>query len=285
MSDQPGGIEQEDEADRLWREIGFLLRRKFAESKLSDLLMVVSSLLLFIVGIEQGYVAFKAWKDTGPLVTYAGQSADAADKSAKAAEKFALAAKSISVGVHDAVDKLNLQADSTQKIARTSESALISVQRAFLYPTLSYPPVMAADGKTVKGGQSLVTCENGGSTPTRGMTLHFSHNYLDELPEGFRFPDLWGPGKQVAIPAYVGPKGKALVFSDTLTVDQLTALTESPTQYYMWGWARYHDVFDGTKQHITRYCYQITVTKDFSAGHPLPDGLLVGSTNCPVGNC
>jgi hypothetical protein len=55
---------------------------------------------------------------------------------------------------------------------------------------------------------------------------------------------------------------------------------------YIWGWARYSDVFANTPQHITRFCWVITPVGDPLAFDPnVPSGIDFQTVHHTEGNC
>ena len=126
-----------------------------------------------------------------------------------------------------------------------------------------------------------MTWNNNGTTPTRKMFVHYSYLPMKELPNNFPFPDL---GDLRPIPTYLGPKGVFYSSSQTLSVNQLNEISEGSNGYYIWGWAKYRDVFAGTKDHITKYCYRIIVEKKID---PTKQSAIFTyqAQNCERNNC
>jgi hypothetical protein len=56
---------------------------------------------------------------------------------------------------------------------------------------------------------------------------------------------------------------------------------------YLWGWARYYDVFPNTEQHVTRFAWAVTVTGDPFNYEPgtTTDTLGFGNIYLARGNC
>lgn len=144
---------------------------------------------------------------------------------------------------------------------RLSKESLESVQQAFVFPKGTTDEVFAPDGKTPSGVKFTIHWENSGSMPTEDMTLHTNIQWwATKMPDDFSFTDIWDPGmthkdRQI----YLAPKASLDSNPRILPVSVLADIANGRVQYFLFGWARYHDVFSNTKQHITRYCYQILV--------------------------
>jgi len=168
--------------------------------------------------------------------------------------------------------------------AKTAEDALKTAQRAFVFPgeTEVYP--IPKDNQ-IESILFRFTWENSGTTPTSHMLTHASAGYYTQgLPKNFDFPDVWDEGApHISTPAAVGPHGKTGV-SAKIPSGFIRALQLNQTRIYFWGWTRYHDIFEGTPEHVTLFCYEL---KRF-IGDPLDPKSSVGHVeldNCEVHNC
>jgi hypothetical protein len=43
----------------------------------------------------------------------------------------------------------------------------------------------------------------------------------------------------------------------TFTVAEMEEVATERKYLYLWGWARYRDIFPDTQAHVTRYCYRV----------------------------
>jgi hypothetical protein len=167
---------------------------------------------------------------------------------------------------NDARDTAARQAGETQESLRISrksadvaEQALVRTERAFVYPqdirATSY--IKQADQPIEWSFE--VMWVNSGKSPTRDLRLGVSgHLRQADLPEdnSFRIPD------DNVVKALIGPG--ATVGSDWFHVPggRLRSVQEGTWFLYVWGCARYRDVFDGTPEHVTKFCYKIGVLGD-----------------------
>lgn len=109
--------------------------------------------------------------------------------------------------------------------------------------------------------------KNGGATPTNSLFLNINSRLTDEpLPDDFDFPDAEGD----TIKMLVGPN--AFVTASTIGIDgkALAGVRDGKKFFYIWGWAKYRDVFPDTPNRITKFCTHITSvtgdpTKSFDA--------------------
>jgi hypothetical protein len=152
-----------------------------------------------------------------------------------------------------------IQSCESIKGVSIAKDSLESVQRAFVFPTGMSDIVFAPDGKTPIGVKFTIRWENSGTTPTKEVTVHSNMQWWKpKMPDDFSFTDRWDPG----IPhkdrqLYLAPKGYVDTNIRIISASDLFDIANGKIQYFLFGWARYHDTFSNTKQHITRYCYQI----------------------------
>jgi hypothetical protein len=99
--------------------------------------------------------------------------------------------------------------------------------------------------------------ENSGDTRTKNLFIHVSYQFFDgEMPEDFSFPDL---GDQTRILTMIGPRATiaSVEFKFEASDPRALKVFEGKTHLYLWGWAEYDDIFEGTPRHRTEFCYEI----------------------------
>lgn len=100
--------------------------------------------------------------------------------------------------------------------------------------------------------------ENSGNTPTRNLRINVNATVRDlSLPNDFGFPLT-----DKTTPTLIGPKQS--VFGDPVDIfgEQLNEVRQGNKYFYLWGSARYRDVFQ-RKEHFTKFCFAIrNVTGD-----------------------
>jgi hypothetical protein len=168
----------------------------------------------------------------------------------------------------------------------TNLIALQSIQRAFLFPEMREIRTIRSGG--AQGVDSIVVhfvWKNSGTTPTRHMTSDFSYGYYpDGLPPGFSFPDGPSPNAEAptSTPRLVGPHGEVAFPVGPIPPRKIEDLLSNRTRLFVWGWAKYHDIFEGTPEHITKFCQELVKFH----GDPLdPSSGAATMSSCPVHNC
>jgi hypothetical protein len=103
---------------------------------------------------------------------------------------------------------------------------------------------------------------NSGNTPTRKLRIYAHYELLDApLRANYQFI----PCEDVCRPAMMSPKGQVESGSRDFYGDDLLAVKEGRKFLYVWGIARYRDVFPDTSQHVTKFCVFATNV----SGNPL----------------
>jgi hypothetical protein len=177
--------------------------------------------------------------------------------------------------------------DAANQVTR---DALIRVQRAFVFPDTDEPTVIE-EGDKGSSPEIIFRFKwrNSGTTPTEDMRTHFSYQWSTlPLPENFTFPDLWGVGKpHINVPVAIGPKGEIGIDSEPLAMSVVEAVRDKKMHLYVWGWAKYRDVFKGTPVHITEFCYDLATARKQVVPTPDPkvQTLSLIWNNCERHNC
>ena len=172
-------------------------------------------------------------------------------------------------------------AEAAKSAADTATNALVRVQRAFCNPTIKYD--YATDPSTEKLASSTTSIQwvNDGVTPAIHFASFNGVSYIQPPLSVYRWPT--GTIEKYNVTA-LGPKG--IVYSPTtttLSLDQLEMYSRNHLRVYLWGWARYNDVFSRTKRHLTRYCYRIYIVPMMANGKQT--GFTESPENCEDGNC
>ena len=131
--------------------------------------------------------------------------------------------------------------------------------------------------------------KNSGETPTRGLTIYTDCEIRNSrLPTGFNFNSTKvPPGTGLLGPQSIAAGGAAPQLpSPPITVQDIRDSQSGKKFIYLWGWARYWDVFPGTPQRITRFCWLIDATGDPMLFSPAPpQNLLFQNIHHEEGNC
>jgi hypothetical protein len=168
----------------------------------------------------------------------------------------------------------------------TTKEALVSVQRAYVFTdSAEILAVSDENGKTI-ADILPVKLENSGSTPTRGMKAHINWKFFPGvLPKDFRFPDM-SAKDSVDEPIVLGPKGSRSLITDPISTGVLEAVRLHQLHLYLWGWAKYRDIFDDTPIRLTEFCYDVSVVQGGRAEQPVAvKGWIFEYTQCVPHNC
>jgi hypothetical protein len=182
-------------------------------------------------------------------------------------------------------------ADAAKDAAKTARESLEAVQRAFVFMDRADAEVVHPAPNT-ENVLFTFKWQNSGSTPA---TLFKSHiNYLldpNPMPKDFSFKDSWEPGiPRINVEGFIGPKAEVGIPLNTpISVAEIKAIAQHRGYLYVWGWAKYHDVFAKTPEHVSKFCVEIVpdfhiegnVTK-FSVGLRQ---CLVGHYTCVDSQC
>jgi hypothetical protein len=202
----------------------------------------------------------------------------------------------------DIINQANIAATEQHK---DTIEALTTVQRAFVYTRELQFVARIGDDPLNPTNHPLSwwftpIIENSGSTPTKQMRIVVIASCGTEpLRVNFGFgpkqsmmcqdmPDAGppDPGEIMThasdykslhlITASLGPRAQTPVGGFGMPPDYIRNF---PKNIYFWGAMQYNDVFENTNQHITKYCYAVSATKNESgASEPL-------ISLCPHWNC
>lgn len=93
---------------------------------------------------------------------------------------------------------------------------------------------------------------NSGNTPARNLEIYTSYELGDSLlPDDFPFII---PSDIKRLPMNLAPKGLIGGMSKDIPGREVLAIKEGRKHLYIWGVARYHDVFPNTSPHVTKFC-------------------------------
>jgi hypothetical protein len=141
---------------------------------------------------------------------------------------------------------------------KINRESLIAVQRAFVVagPTdkAAVKPVMEPSGKETRIIFQL-KLENVGATSTKKLTYRLN-NYSGPfaMTDKFKLDDEGPPATGI-----LGPKSVLALKTETMPQELLDRTGMYPGQHhiYLWGWAKYRDIFNDTPMHLTEFCYEV----------------------------
>ena len=170
-----------------------------------------------------------------------------------------------------------------------ARDAIIAAERAFVFPLGVTGSWELNPTTRLYDWRFRPTWRNSGDTPTRQMTMHTECVVRSTpLPAGFDFNYPTMQTATALVPPDAEIPGGIAPLAPTLAVSaQDLADAQNDQKFiYLWGWARYLDVFPGTAQHITRFCWLLTPLGDPLAFMPdHPNGVTFRPVHHFEGNC
>lgn len=179
---------------------------------------------------------------------------------------------------------------STGDLVKGAEDTAVRQLRAYVSFIGVRPEISPTQTPQVYEWRLRPIMKNSGQTPTANLRIYVDVVVSNiPMPKGFDFSQInhdaafghMGPNSDSAAPAGPHPTQPAISANDVV-------LHQIGQKYiYLWGWVRYADVFDATRAHVTRFCWQITLSGSpfiLAANSPVP----VLSANLalhPEGNC
>jgi hypothetical protein len=171
---------------------------------------------------------------------------------------------------------------AAQTSIQITKDSLLYVQRAFIStPSFDANRLTAPGTSKMDGSMRFAFAwENGGTTPTKDMTMHISERWFpNPLPKDFDFADY--PKGSVPLKMFVGPKASARSIPNFVSAHDIVAIHNHSGHLYFWGWARYKDVFPNTPEHVTRFCWELTDVNGELGSGPIN----LQTAQCSRGNC
>jgi hypothetical protein len=152
-------------------------------------------------------------------------------------------------------------ATSTQ--ARLTKEALIADKRAFIFADGFIQNWETGAAPNLYNWRFRPRWRNTGSTPPRRLTTHVECEIRNTiLPKGYAFNHDNGQIGTGLIPPHaetfggIAPQGAAITPQDIVEAEHFRRFI------YLWGWTKYFDVFPETPEHITHFCWLITIVGD-----------------------
>jgi hypothetical protein len=171
--------------------------------------------------------------------------------------------------------------------ANLTREALVADKRAFLF-AIQISPVWEKVGDEYFWRVRPVW-RNYGFTPTRKLRTYVDCEIRNSvLPPDFNFRhDPTQIGKGLMAPQYESPVGQAPRSPGApISPQDILDVQQGRKFIYLWGWARYFDVFRGTPERVTHFCWFITAIGDPKASdtNSPPEKLRFHFVVHPIGN-
>lgn len=144
--------------------------------------------------------------------------------------------------------------------AKQAADAAMAGQRAFI-DIQPYWSQETVEGDFVFGAKWI----NAGNSHATNIRQFIDYCFVDsdtDLPDDFVFPDNVPP-IATASGNMLGPKRE--FFSPNvprdgvITAAQMADIKAKKKRLYFFGWAKYSDIFPGSEEHITKFCYFVRV--------------------------
>jgi hypothetical protein len=150
--------------------------------------------------------------------------------------------------------------------------------------TRATQPEDVAKPHIVSGWAFRPIWRNSGETQTRNMVAHVDCELRDRpLPPRYTFPENHTNNTRLLL----GPKSGAIGGSPrTFTLEEMRRVQTGHAFLYLWGWARYENVFQRqTHGHVTRYCVQVVIITDPGLSNCVFNYLVHTEGNCSDSEC
>jgi hypothetical protein len=147
-------------------------------------------------------------------------------------------------------------ADSAKKSAEVAEKTLNQTQRAFVFIKMDGQPMVDAASHALVGYSFYPTAENFGNTPAVNWESYLGGEMFDgEIPDGFDYPpaERGGPLITGSIP----PRSKMNAGRGSLGLNYVEMIHKKQKRFFVWGRAKYNDIFEGSPTYHIEYCWEI----------------------------
>jgi hypothetical protein len=135
-----------------------------------------------------------------------------------------------------------------------AEKTLVTVQRAFVAPTVQLTPLRNSANK-LEYWRVHIALENNGSTQTHKLRWTFTGGVdLSPDPEANTIPVLYNTDNNTNGTGFLAPKGKMIIIDSLINRTKMAEIIKGRGVYYL-GRADYDDIFE--KPHITKFCVHL----------------------------
>jgi hypothetical protein len=148
---------------------------------------------------------------------------------------------------------------------RLTEESLIADKRAFVAPDTVMSLWESGQTSGLWNWRLRPRWRNTGGTPTKNLRMHIECEIRNAmLPPGYAFKcDATNVGTGMIPPNTDMLGGIAPAYPQAAITPQDIIDSQQGRKFiYLWGWARYYDVFPDTVEHLTHFCWLIVVTGD-----------------------
>ena len=183
-------------------------------------------------------------------------------------------------------------AKASRDAADIAHAAMVAGERAFVFATGLAQFFAPIPGTSQYIWRFRPNWQNSGDTPTKNMTMHVECELREtQLPDGFKFNYVTEDIAPALIPPKTTTHGGQVPRAPkpAITPQDILEIQAGKKYFYVWGWARYWDVFPGTSPHITRFCWMIDPVGDPTTFRPgsqvVGETLTFNTLHHHEGNC
>ena len=187
---------------------------------------------------------------------------------------------------------LRLAFKESRRSGDIARDAMIAGERAFVFPVGLAQFWEHVQETNLYNWRFRTNWQNSGETPTKNLTIHASGMLRDTpLPVDFNFNYSTQDTGTGLIPPKMTLAGGVVprIPTPALSPQDILDIQAGTKFFYIWGWARYLDVFPNTPQRVTRFCWILTLVGDPRVFRPestnIQERLTFGYLYCPQGNC
>jgi hypothetical protein len=154
------------------------------------------------------------------------------------------------------------QLKAIHRQADIAEKTVIPAERAYMFVQRIDATVSPVTGGYVTWTFDVIW-QNVGKTPTRNLRI-YTQTFVDplDIPANFQF--LAAGEFPITI---AGPGGVVQGLPVGISPADLAASQAGESFIYIWGWARYLDVFEHTPEHVTKFCWRLQMFGDPTKMH------------------
>jgi hypothetical protein len=141
-------------------------------------------------------------------------------------------------------------------IARSQVKDSRAVQRAHVSVLSPQSEILKDDEGRVIGLRVWVIWKNSGTTPASPVIGETAATWVPSVDQ-FE----WGRiiQERNRQPFVLGPGAEIQGGSIDIGVDHVRATFNGQGAQFLWGWARYRDIFPGSPEHVVEFCFSVTV--------------------------
>jgi hypothetical protein len=229
----------------------------FLDSHQGTITALATVALVIITGFLVRFTK-NLWVATLGMLQASNAQSAAMERSIKEAARAATAMENVAESIAISAQAASDNVATTRGIA-TNQRLVTNLQlRAYVFAVGIAPEFYLIAGTNFYGWTIRPQWQNSGATPTKQMTICSSGGIRDtRLPEDFDFPYNEVDVGTGLIAPRLTLNGGPVPSNKRITPEDIEDIQKGRKFFYMWGWAKYKDVFPDTPQHITKFCWAI----------------------------